>query len=295
MWDVKAIWNNKRNCITCRMNGIINIIMELKILTLNCGTKKEANNYGRGSYVGGLNDFLAGLFASGYYDFLLLQEFNRHTSDELSSKLGNYKLLRMFDNEMNADSEVAIIYRSNFVLGESRFYSFASSKKWNLKWPGVLGFLLGKFQTPAGDLIIGSIHLNPLLHFITRQKQARFLKDRLREFNTHDLPVIFGGDFNSGLVGEKPLHKSILRPEFENVTETSGPTVDSRYIEPVVWQASLSVFLAKLGIGIRMKVDHIYADRKTAGENIVFCKVLGDRVSDHSAVEVVLTSVTTAR
>jgi hypothetical protein len=264
--------------------------MDLKILTLNCGTKK-GQDYGKGSYVGGLGDFLTDLFANGYYDFLLLQEFNSLTSDELSSRMGSYKILRAFDYEMNADSEIAIIYRKSFILKKSNFYSFASFKKWNLQWPGALGFLLGKFQTPSDDIIIGAIHLNPLLHFITRGKQLRFAKRCLLKFNTHNCPSFLGGDFNSGLIGEKLYHNSILNPEFVNVTMDSGPTVDSRYIEPVVWEAMFSVLLAKLGIHICMKVDHIYANNKTAMENAISCKVLKNRVSDHSPVEVIIKDI----
>src|SRR4051812_18415809 len=119
--------------------------MKLKILTLNCQTIKDAQNYGRGSYVGGLNDFLINVLAEQYYDIILLQEFHHHVSDELLPHFGNYQILRMFDAEMNKESEIAIIYRNSFVLNESKFYSFTSFKKWNLKWPGVLGFLMGKF------------------------------------------------------------------------------------------------------------------------------------------------------
>ncbi len=260
--------------------------MKLQILTLNCGTKKSAVDYGQGSYVGGLNDFLINVLAEKYYDFILLQEFHSHASDELGSNSGDYKILRMFDIEMNAKSEIAIIYRKNFILKASEFYSFANFKKWNLQWPGVLGFLMGKFQTPEGELIVGSIHLNPLFHFIVRKEESRFVKKCLIEFNFDKLPVIFGGDFNTILPGEKVYHNNIFAPEFVNITMKSGPTVDSRYIEPVILSTKFTSLLGKLGIHSRTKVDHIYVDNKTALENIISCKVLSDRVSDHSPMEV---------
>ncbi len=261
----------------------------MKILTFNCGTVKdpEAPLYGL-SYVAGLNDFLINLFQEARYDFILLQEFHTNTYLELEPRLENYKILRAFDTEGNIDSQLAIAYRKNFILKENKFYSFSGFKKFNVKWPGIFGLLLGTFQTPKGDMIAGSLHLNPLLHFLTRKREVQYSKKCLLACNTRKLPVIFGGDFNSALPGEKNSNNTIFVPEFVNVTLDSGPTVDSRYVEPVVFINKAAALLKKFGLKICMKVDHVYADNKSAKMHAHSCKVLNDRVSDHSPVEVIL-------
>lgn len=243
----------------------------------------------------GLNDFLTKVFGEQDYDFILLQEFHSHIFTELNPTLDNYEILRMFDDIGNTESELAIVYRKNFLLQENKFYSFTGFSKWNSKWPGIFGLLVGKFQTPTGGLVVGTVHLSPLFYFTERKKEARFLKKCLIEFNPDDIPVVFGGDFNSGLPGEKISNNNIFAPEFTNASIGSGPTVDSGYVEPVVLVNKIAVFLAKWGLHIRLKVDHIYADTKTGADNVFYCRVLKDRVSDHSPMEVILTSVTTAR
>lgn len=262
--------------------------MDLRILTLNCGTKKESGSYGA-EHIGGLKDLLTGLLAGRRYDFILLQEYHEHFSGRLAPGLQDYQILTMPDEEAGVGSELAILYRKSFTLKEGRFHSFAGfRKKFNSRWPGIFGLLLGRFQTPAGEWVVGSTHLNPLLHFATRKKEVRFVKKCLLQFAGSGIPLILGGDFNSGLPGEKARNDAILAPEFVNATAGSGPTVDSRYVEPVIWPNKLAVSLGRLGIVLRMKVDHIYIDRKTAMGHDIACKVLPDRVSDHSPVEVSL-------
>ena len=104
------------------------------------------------------------------------------------------------------------------------------------------------------------------------------------------MPLILGGDFNSGLPGEKTRNNKIFMPEFVNLTNSSGVTVDSRYVEPAPgwWWNKISVFFAKFGLGICMKVDHIFIDKKTAGTHTSSCKVFPDRISDHFAMEISL-------
>ena len=252
--------------------------MNLRILTLNCGKAYNPKLFG----------FLAKIFEEARYDVILLQELPAQSISSTKPHLGNYGIVRAFDAEMNVESELAIAYRDIFTLEEKQFYSFARFKRWNWDWPGTLGMLMAKFQTPQGKLTISSVHLNPLLHVMTRKREAIFFKKRLLEFNSGNAPVIFGGDFNSGLPGEKTRNNSILAPEFQNLTISSGPTVDSRHIQPLILIARICIFLGKLGIHLRMKVDHIYADKKTAEENVSSCRVLHNRVSDHSPVEVIL-------
>jgi endonuclease/exonuclease/phosphatase family metal-dependent hydrolase len=221
--------------------------------------------------------------------FILLQELSQANYNWFKSKVNNYEILRAFNREVGVESELALAYRKNFTLKESKFYSFFKFLKWNFK-RAEMGLLAGRFQVPAGEVIITSVHLNPALSFIVRRDEAKFIKKCLLDFNIDSLPVIFGGDFNSGLPEEKARNNRIFAPEFINLTDNSGATVDSRYVEPGpgLLLNNISVFLAKFGFHLRMKVDHIYADQETAKNDFSFCKVFPDRVSDHSAMEVIL-------
>jgi len=256
--------------------------MKLKVLTLNCGK----------GYVAGLYDFLEKTLQKNEYDFVLLQEFSSSNAEWFKSNIENYKILRVFDKEINMESELAIVYRKDFILKESQLYLFNHFLKANLKRPE-FGFLLGKFKIPQSELIIGSIHSSAVLYFNARSREAKFAKKCLLDFNPDSLPIIFGGDFNSGLPGEKTRNNKIFRPDFINLTINSGVTVNSRYVEPRPgwWLNVISVFFAKFGLGICMDVDHIFVDKKTAKTHASSCKVFPDRISDHSAMEVSLSTV----
>ena len=74
-----------------------------------------------------------------------------------------------------------------------------------------------------------------------------------------------------------------------NLTRDSGPTVNSDYLEPSHPQAAFIVRLFKFfRIRLRMKVDHIFVDTNTANTHISVSRVLNDRVSDHSPLELIL-------
>ena len=195
--------------------------MKLKVLTLNCAK----------GYVAGLHDFLEKILQKNDYDFVLLQEFHSRNLKWFKSNIENYKILRVFDKKVNMESELAIVYRKDFILKESKLYLFTDFLKSNLKRPE-FGFLLGNFKIPQGELIVGSIHCSAVLHFNVRSREAKLAKKCLLDFNPASLPLILGGDFNSGLPGEKTRNNKIFMPEFVNLTNSSGVTVDSRYVEP---------------------------------------------------------------
>jgi len=256
--------------------------MKLKILTLNCAK----------GYVAGLHDFLGKTFQKNEYDFVLLQEFHSRNVEWFKSNIENYKIIRIFDKELNMESELAIAYRKDFILKESKLYFFTDFLKSNLNRPE-FGFLLGNFKTPQGGLIIGTIHSSALFYFNVRSREAKFAKKCLLDFNPASLPLVFGGDFNSALPGEKTRNNRIFMPEFVDLTDGSGVTVNSRYVEPAPgwWLNHISAFFAKFGLGISIKVDHVFIDKKTAKTHTSSCKVFPDRISDHSAMEILLSTI----
>ncbi len=257
--------------------------MTLKVLTINCNK----------AYVSGLEDFLNRIFAEGKYDFILLQELRSRklpSFDPLMTNiLGSYTLIRAFNDKVNSWSEIGLVYRKDFKLEESKFYPFPPFTKYlGISLPE-FGLLIGTFITPEGAVTVGSVHMHSDFNFLTRKREARFIKRILLNDKYSDMPIIFGGDFNNGLPGEKLLHDKIFKPEFVNTTKHSGPTVDSKYLEP---SNPINTFIIQIlkffKIRLRMKVDHIYADSKTADTHTIKCIVLPDRISDHSPLEVIL-------
>lgn len=240
----------------------------------------------------GLTDFLARIFVEGEYDFILFQEVRTRTSPPfdplMTNILGSYSLLRTFNSEVNAWSELALAYRQSFAIEKSVFSPFAPYEYFGHPLPE-FGLLIGKFATPEGRLLVGTLHMHPSIHALQRKRDVARTKEALLTWNSEGLPVIFGGDFNSGLIGEKRRNRRMLAPEFVNVTNDIGPTVDSRYVEPTTPLNALARAATKLlGFHLRMTVDHIYTDRATAESHVFSSRILPDRISDHSPLEVIL-------
>ena len=103
--------------------------------------------------------------------------------------------------------------------------------------------------------------------------------------------ALFGGDFNFGLPGELSGSTALLAPDFVCATKDVGPTLNSRYTEYHPTLTNIPSFvLGKVGIGISLKADHMFVDRKTAKRSKIKTQILKDRVSDHSPVEMILDS-----
>ncbi len=241
----------------------------LDILTLNC-----QKGYGIGTA-----EFINNCLKEKQYDFLLLQEASPAIVEAI--RLESYKLLRGFNEDVGDWSQVHILFRSEFVLEQHHFVSFANVRKRNAR-RREFGLLLGTFEIPAGRIIIGSLHVNAGIQVLARREESCMIRDAIRAYNTARLPVIFGGDFNSGLPGETARNDRIFSPDFTNCTSDSGPTCDSQYVEPVILLNRWARHLARIGIHFLLKVDHIYAAAATARQYTSSCRVLPVRVSDHS-------------
>ncbi|MFA5877398.1 MAG: endonuclease/exonuclease/phosphatase family protein [Candidatus Paceibacterota bacterium] len=248
----------------------------MKILSLN--TQK--------AFQPALQDFLKKILENDIYDFILLQEVTDSVFP-LVSNIGSYTLLGAFDETVQAQSHLLIVYRNKFVLKKSSLDSFAlMHPSPRLRHSG-FGILLGTFSTHGGDVTVGSLHLHSGLRSTVRVQEVESLKKRVIAEQDTGTPLIFGGDFNLGLPGEVIRACTIMAPQFIAKTRHLGPTLNSRYSEPHPNIVNTSaVFLAKFGIGFNLKTDHFFTDTETAKRSET--RILSDRVSDHSPIELTI-------
>ncbi len=245
----------------------------MKILTLNC--QKE---HGRG-----VAQFIDLTLESGEYDFLLLQEVTDFVAKKINPALFSYNILQAM-HDLGDVGHLYILYRKSIFLLDSKFSPF-TDLGWRYKGQPGLGLLLAKFSIEESHLVIGNLHVTAGPWFRLREKGLKFVKRKILEYNQEKHPVIFGGDFNSALPWENRRIEKIFSLEFGNCTSSSGTTCDSRHTEPVLF-GRISCWLARVGIYFLLKIDHIYADQKTLGSKTIHARVLADRVSDHSPLEV---------
>ena len=252
----------------------------MKALSLNC----------QRGYQPGLREFLRTTLESGEYDFLLLQEFAKEVPSFVHGA-GEYDLLVMHNDEVGELSQTCIVYRRGYRLLEQSFVPFATMRR-----DPVMGFkhatfgsLFGRFQTGDGVVLMGSTHLHSGIDRKVRAAQIGRIKEQALSLMQDGDKVIFGGDCNFGLPGERTRAEHLLAPQFACVTKDLGPTLDSRYSENVPHLPNrIAAFFALLGIKIPLWTDQLFVDAKTAAQNKVTCRILPERVSDHSPVEIVM-------
>jgi endonuclease/exonuclease/phosphatase (EEP) superfamily protein YafD len=251
----------------------------MKILSLNC--QKDYNP--------ALAVFLATTLESGKYDFLLLQELTpamlaRHEGQ------GKYKSLRAFNEEAGKESHLCVLYRSEFVLTESTFVSFNSfvpTTHFEMSaFRAEPGLLAGIFAIGDREVALGSLHLHPGPFPRTRKRELDLVCQSLARF-AGGRAVLFAGDCNFGLPGELRSADAITAPSLKRLSRNLPPTLDSRYTEfepnPI---NALAVFLARFGLGIRLRTDHVFGSSALVELTPISCRVLPDRVSDHSPIEI---------
>lgn len=249
----------------------------MKILSLNC----------QKGYQPGLGAFLKRTLEDGDYDFILLQEFAKEVPNYVRG-VGSYKLLEAHNEEMGEPSHLAIACRDIFELIHSNFKAFARMHPLAyLQHPG-FGLLAADFDVGDSVVRLGNIHQHSGIRQSVRTTESKEIKRLLLE-SPDTMPTIFGGDFNLGFLGELSRTTRIFSPEFVCITAEHGPTLDSRYTEyhPVITN-QIATALAKVNLGIKLKADHVFVDTKTAANSKIECRILPDRVSDHSPVEVVI-------
>jgi endonuclease/exonuclease/phosphatase family metal-dependent hydrolase len=246
----------------------------MKILSLNC----------QRGYQKGLEGFLHNVLESKAYDVFLLQEVDDKVLSFLTHP--SYVSAHVFNEEAQAESQVCILYRQDYKLLKTGFQSFSSMRNDPLR-----GFKHPSFGFLWVDLIIegkamrfGSIHLHSGIDRKARMAELNLAKEVfLKEPYTS---AILAGDLNTGYPRESLHMARALGPEFIWESKNIGPTLDSRYSENVPHLPNrVAHFLGLFNIRIPLWTDHFFVDAKTAGTCILSCKVLPDKISDHSPVE----------
>lgn len=258
-------------------------MQDFRVLCLNC----------QKGYHPAIKSFLESALASNLYDFLLLQEADEKIAAMIEGFGSSYKSLSRTNDEVQRMSHLRIMYRNDFELKDNNFISFANMNRLFAQ-KAELGFLTGTFVCNGETITVGSVHLHPGISLRIRRKEMAMIKNKLATYTSTSLrtPMIFGGDFNSG-PSENAYIKKFFAPQFADTCLNIGPTLNSRYTERGPHHISkIANVLAKLGINITFKTDHILIDKATAEQCVASAVVLPDRVSDHSPIELTLSSKT---
>ena len=250
----------------------------MKILSLNC----------QRGYQPGLEGFVRSVLQKELYDFLLLQEVDARVRGYLEHP--SYKAVRIFNEEAEEESEVCIVYRHAHELRDSGLQSFSSMR--NDPWRGFrhpsFGLVWGDFMIDGTPFRLGSVHLHSGVD--SRARLNELDKAKICLLEGESTPVVIAGDFNAGFPGEAAKMARMLAPEFAWTSKDIGPTLDSRYSENVPHLPNrIAAFLALFNIRISLRTDHVLISSEASKRYAVQCRVLPDRVSDHSPVELSLT------
>jgi len=253
----------------------------MRILSLNC--QKDYNL--------GLPPFLTKTLAADTYDILLLQEVTRPVLELLANS--KYSVLNVFDEQVRQQSELAIAYRPALTFRSHQFLSFATLRP-EMPIPfnhAPFGALLGILDYAGDTYAFCSMHLDSGIRSSVRVLELM----RLKQFLPKDVPVLFAGDFNFGLPGELSRAARLLAPDFHCATRRLGGTLDSRYSE---YANHLPNKIARIGavfgLGVKLRADHFFTNALFSRGKSLSCRILPDRVSDHSPIELV-TSAQTAK
>ncbi|MES2203068.1 MAG: endonuclease/exonuclease/phosphatase family protein [Patescibacteria group bacterium] len=257
--------------------------MQLKILSLNC-------QRGYHSHLP-LREFLRDVFERGDYDFIILQEFAKDVPSFVRG-VGPYNLLEAHDDQVGEYAQLCVAFRQGYELAASDFTAFATKKPDPIV--GVVhstfGFLCGRFSKADKVYVVGSVHLHAGVFRSTRREQMRIIKRQLLELSRPEDMVVFGGDCNLGPFEHNGMAR-LLAPEFVWATGKIPSTLNGWYSENVARLPNrIGAFLRFFGIPVRLWTDQVFVDAKTALNSVTQSRVLPDRVSDHSPVEVSIES-----
>jgi endonuclease/exonuclease/phosphatase (EEP) superfamily protein YafD len=121
-----------------------------------------------------------------------------------------------------------------------------------------------------------------------RAKQVEKIKEQTIRNSQPDDITIFGGDCNFGFPGERSRAEKILAPQFVCATSAIGPTLDGRYSENVPHLPNrIAKLLSFFGIATKLCTDHFFVNSGDKRTENLKVRVLPDRVSDHSPLELV--------
>lgn len=250
----------------------------MKVLSLNC----------QRGYTPGLETFLRKALQSGGYDFLLLQEFAKEVPSFVA-EVSSYSLLQVTDAGLPA--QTCILYRDSYELLEQKYIPFAKMRRDPVMGTehATFGSLMARFKTDSGTKLMGSIHLHSGMDYKVRATQIARVKEQALALKLPDDVAVFGGDCNFGFPGERRRAEGTLAPQFVNATRHLGPTLNGRSSENVPHLPNrIAAFFGRFGIGLSLWTDHLFVDARTCGRGNPKTRVLKDRVSDHSPIELIL-------
>jgi hypothetical protein len=251
----------------------------MKVLSLNC----------QKAYQPGLKPFLQKTLEGNFYDVLLLQEASEEVLDFLDSTHG-YAFLTAQDAVVGKRSMLCIAYRTSISLTAQDFHSFAAMRYdpvAGYKHLG-FGFLCGKFEVEGDNYCFGTLHFHAGVDAKVRRKELMRMKETVLAF-AQQTPVIVGGDCNFGYPWELLQACRTLLPELTCITRRLGDTLNSRYAEYVDHLPNkIAFWLSRVGISIKLKTDHFILSSGFARAHAVSTRILPDRVSDHSPIELVI-------
>lgn len=240
--------------------------MELRVLNLNC----------QHAYQPSFSSFFKETLAVRAYDILLLEEADKNVCALITGS--EYAIVDFAEGT----SWPKVLVRKDHVLAGSFTLPFENDEI------PAYGASFAEVSIAGETVVFGVTHLRAGFSARKRMEQAILLKKTIRE-RYNGKPLLLAGDLNTGFPGEYSTIKHIFAPELVNVSEHLGSTIESRYAEDSPFLASkLAVVFGRLGVNLRLKLDHVYASRELLAKGEVTCRKLTERVSDHSGIEISL-------
>lgn len=255
--------------------------MDLNILVLNC-----QKNYNKN-----LRPFLKKTLRKGKYDLFLLQEATNDVLEPFKS-FKKYSILNSKD-KLGRLSLPCIVYNSKKFTLKNLFYEpifLDGFERQELKKPfQSFGILRAVLDFQGIKIVAGSIHLPSGLSIKKRFRALKSAKIIMDEVKNPEI-TFYGGDLNFCSSYEIRKASKILGPEYKCITSQLGPTLDSYFTESHLHYSHIRInnVLRNFGIRIKLKTDHIFVDQETLKRNKVKAKILRNRVSDHSPIEMAL-------
>ena len=185
-----------------------------------------------------------------------------------------------------------IVYNSNKLKLKEKYYepilvdSFSLYEE--IAWYQTYGINMWIFEYHKKCINISSVHLPSWFH--SRYRYQWFLKI-LQKVKKHSKNInIFGWDMNIVYRWESKKILSFSGENYACITQWLWYTLDSYFTEnhlDFLW-VKINNFFRKLGLSKKFKTDHIFIDQGSHKNYHISTKILSDRVSDHSPIELAL-------
>lgn len=254
--------------------------MKLGVLSLNCQKNYNPN----------LSSFLKKCLKSNRYDIFLLQEA---TKDVLKNFEG-FTDYRVVDYKIKDGRHAlcSVVFDSRKFKMIRSWYEpifirmsedFEKKKSFQSFGVNIVSLKIG-----SKSVKVASVHLPSGASRRSRVDGLVLTKELVGKLAGTDI-CFYGGDCNFCFPGEVKNLKKIVSPDYACVSSDLGTTLDSYYTEShlPVWWIKANNLLRRVGVSLKFKTDHFFIDVKNL-DNVVGVKVLKNRVSDHSPVEMIL-------